>query len=241
VNAKRQSFPDPKVAAQACAEHVATLLDAALSAESLASLAVSGGTTPRLMFEALVPLGLKWSAIHLFWVDERPVPPDHAQSNYRLAEESLILPAHVPSANVHRIHSELPPAEAARRYVADIRSFFGMEEGEHPRFDVVQRGMGADAHTASLFPGEPLIADREQIAGAVVVEKLGQTRITLMPGTLLAAKHTVCLVTGSDKSEAVRSVFEEAYNPVKYPAQLGMAEGQSITWFLDTAAAALLM
>jgi 6-phosphogluconolactonase len=175
--------------------------------------------------------------VHLFWVDERPVPPDDERSNYRLAEESLIKPAGISKSQVHRIRAELHPAAAADMYVEEIRSFFRLQPQELPRFDVIQRGMGADGHTASLFPAEPLIADRQRIAAAVLVEKLSQWRITLLPGALLAAHHTVVLATGGDKAQAVRSVFEEAYDPKKIPAQLGMREGRDVVWFLDRAAA----
>ena len=102
-----------------------------------------------------------------------------------------------------------------------------------PHFDLVHRGMGPDAHTASLFPGEPLIDDREGIAAAVYAEKFNMWRVTLLPGALLAAKHTVFLVAGEDKAEAVRAVFHEEYDPKKYPAQIASHHGRGVTWFLD--------
>src|SRR5207249_6007969 len=129
-------------------------------------------------------------------------------SNYRLADECLIRPAQIPHRQVHRICGEMTPKTAAARYAEEIRDFFGLGEGEFPHFDLVHRGMGPDAHTASLFPGDPLLEDREHIAAPVYVEKLKQWRVTLLPGALLAAKHTVFLVTGEDKAEAVRNVFQ---------------------------------
>jgi 6-phosphogluconolactonase len=109
-----------------------------------------------------------------------------------------------------------------------------------PRFDVVHRGMGPDAHTASLFPGDPLIDDRENIAAAVCAPKPPRNRVTLLPGALLAAKHTVFLVAGEDKAEAVQAVFKEEYDPKKYPAQIASHHGRGVTWFLDEAAARLM-
>jgi 6-phosphogluconolactonase len=109
-----------------------------------------------------------------------------------------------------------------------------------PHFDLVHRGMGPDAHTASLFPGEPLIDDRERIAAAVFVPKFNQWRVTLLPGALLAARHTVFLVAGEDKAEAVRAVFHEEYDPKKYPAQIASHHGRGVTWFLDESAAKLM-
>ncbi|MGB9611442.1 MAG: 6-phosphogluconolactonase, partial [Bryobacteraceae bacterium] len=139
--------------------------------------------------------------------------------------------------NVHRVEGELPPGEAARRYEAEIRSFFRLAPGALPQFDVIHRGLGADAHTASLFPGEPLIEDREGIAAAVWVEKLSAWRITLLPGVLLNARHTVVLATGADKAEALRNVFLAPHEPKQFPGQLGLREGLAMTWFLDEAAA----
>jgi 6-phosphogluconolactonase len=192
------------------------------------------------MFEALAKASLDWGQIHLFWVDERAVPPTSPQSNFRLAEEHLIRPAHIPRRNLHRIAAELRPEAAAQRYVDEIRDFFGLSEGELPHFDVMHRGMGPDAHTASLFPSEPLIDDREGIAAPVYVEKLGQWRITMLPGVLLAARHTAMLVTGGDKAGAIRAVFCEEYDPKQYPAQMVSHHGRQCVWFLDEAAAALV-
>ena len=236
----RHVYQTPEEAAQTCAQHILALLDEALSGERDATFAVSGGSTPKLLFDRLSAVRFAWDRVHLFWVDERAVPPTDPQSNYRLAEEHLITPAHIPRRNVHRIHAELRPDVAAQRYVEEIREFFGSDGGELPSFDVMQRGMGADAHTASLFPGEPLIDDREGIAAAVYVEKLSQWRITLLPGVLLAARHTAMLVCGADKAEAVRDVFSGEYDPKRYPAQIVSHHGRRVHWFMDQAAARLL-
>ena len=129
---------------------------------------------------------------------------------------------------------------AARRYREELLDFFQLERGELPSFDVIQRGMGADAHTASLFPGEKMLDDREGIAAAVHVEALGEWRVTLLPGVLMAAHHTIFLVTGEEKASAVRAVFHEPYNPQKFPAQMLSHHGRGVTWFLDEAAASLM-
>jgi len=234
------TYSDPAAAAEACALHVTGILEEVLSGQEFATLAVSGGSTPRLMFESLVKSRFEWSRVHLFWVDERSVPPTDPASNFKLANDYLIRPAHIPQRQVHRICGELLPDTAAKRYTEEIQEFFGLESGEMPHFDVVQRGMGADAHSASLFPGEPLIDDREHIAAAIYSEAHKQWRITLLPGVLLAAKHTVFLVTGPDKAEAVRAVFKEEYNPKKYPAQIASHHARRVAWFLDEAAATLM-
>jgi 6-phosphogluconolactonase len=232
--------PDPRAAAAACARHISALLEQALAGQEHATLAVSGGSTPKLLFQSMVASGFRWPRVHLFFVDERCVPPNDPESNYHLANENLIAPAHIPPDQVHRIHAEIRPENAAQQYVDDIRNFFGLEEGELPHFDVVQCGMGPDAHTASLFPGEAAIQDREHIAGAVYVEKFGKWRVTLLPAALLAAKNTVFLVTGADKAPGVGNVFHQEFDPKHYPAQLISRQGKRVTWFLDQAAAAEL-
>ena len=231
---------DANAAAEAGARHIIGLLEEALSGQDSATFAVSGGTTPKLMFQKLAATRFPWDKVHLFWVDERSVPPTDVASNFKLADDFLIQPTHIPHRNVHRVMGELPPAAAAKRYAGEIREFFGLEGSEMPRFDVVHRGMGPDAHSASLFPGEPLIDDREGIAAAVYVEKFHQWRVTLLPGPLMAAKHTVFVVAGDDKAEAVRAVFQEEYDPKKYPAQIAPPQGRGVTWFLDEAAARLM-
>jgi 6-phosphogluconolactonase len=230
--------PDAAGAAEACAHHIISVLETALSGQELATLAVSGGTTPKLLFQKLAAAPFRWDRVHLFWVDERCVPPTDAASNYKLAEDNLIHAARIPARHVHRIAGEMAPEAAAARYTAEIRDFFGLEENEMPHFDVVQRGMGPDAHTASLFPGDPLIDDREGIAAATFARKFNQWRVTLLPGALLAANHTVFLVAGEDKAEAVRAVFKEQYDPMKYPAQIASHHGRGVAWFLDEKAAA---
>ena len=234
------SYPEPGPAAEAAARHMITLLDNALAGQECATLAVSGGSTPRLLFEQLVKARYRWERVHLFWVDERAVPPADPESNYRLAQENLIGPANIPPRNVHRIEGEITPERAAEHYAAAIRRFFGLEDGETPHFDIVQQGMGPDAHTASLFPGEPLIDDREGICAAVWVPKLSKYRVTLLPGVLLHARHTVVLAAGADKADPLYDVFNAAHDPLKYPSQVDTPHGRNVAWYLDSKAAARL-
>ena len=229
--------PDASGAAEACAHHVVSVLEEVLAGQDFATFAVSGGSSPRLLFQKLSSIRFRWDHVHLFWVDERCVLPSDPASNYKLAEDYLIKPAHIPHRHVHRIMGEIAPKTAAARYTAEIQEFFGLENGDMPHFDLVHRGMGPDAHTASLFPGDPMIEDREHIAAAVFAPRFNQWRVTLLPGALLAAKHTVFLVVGEDKGEAVRAVFKEEYEPMKYPAQIASHHGRGVTWFLDEAAA----
>jgi 6-phosphogluconolactonase len=217
-------YPDPVAAAQACGRHILDLLKGAIAERGRATLAISGGTSPQPMFELFAKSGFPWDQVHVFWVDERCVPASDAQSNYRMAKETWLAPAQVPAENIHRVQTELEPHEAARRYAEDLRAILP--------FDVIHRGMGPDAHTASLFPGEPLIADREGVAAAVWVEKMHQWRVTLLPGVLEAARHTVVLATGADKAAALDAVLRGPYDPMKWPAQIG-ARDANVSWFTD--------
>ncbi|MFB3829615.1 MAG: 6-phosphogluconolactonase [Bryobacteraceae bacterium] len=240
MSVRWHTYPGPDEAAEACGHHIAALLEEAVAGQECASLALSGGTSPVRLFRNLAGARLPWNRIHIFWVDERCVPPSDPQSNYRLAEEHLIRPAHIPQRQVHRIDGELHPEHAARRYVQEIQDFFNLEPGGLPHFDVMQLGMGTDAHTASLFPGSPLIEDRERIAAALFAEQQKQWRVTLLPGVIMAARHTVFLVTGEEKAEAVRNVFKGEYDASRYPAQMASHHSRRVAWFLDDAAAALM-
>jgi len=231
-------FDDAEAAARAAALHILNDLNAALQECDEATLAVSGGSTPRKMFEAMAEVPFDWTGVKLFFVDERMVPPDHPDSNYRMAREALIEPAGLDESQAFRIHGELEPADAADRYVADLREQFGLsKKGELPRFDVVHLGMGDDAHTASLFPGEPLIYDRDALAASVYATAKKTYRVTLLPGVLLAAQSIVFLVAGKDKATALKKVRDGDEALGSYPAQVVERHARNVVWFVDRAAA----
>lgn len=227
-------------AASACAAWMLQELRNVLGAQAIARIAISGGSSPKLMFDTLAKTRFDWSRVHIFWVDERCVPPSDSQSNYRMANENWFIPSAVPTENIHRIKGELPPAEGESDYVGEIRRSFGLSGSELPAFDIIHRGMGADAHTASLFPGEPLIGDRSRIAAAVYVKKLNMHRVTLLPGVLLAAKKTVLLATGEDKAEPLFQVLRGPEDPFRFPCQIATRGAFNALWFIDRAAAARL-
>lgn len=222
-------FETPRLAAEACGRRTLELLEAAVRFRGIAYLAVSGGNTPRMMFDWMSRRDFDWSSVHIFWVDERCVDPDDVLSNYRMTRESLLDHIAVLPDQIHRVRSELPPDQAAARYVDEIQGVLG----DQPVFDVIQRGMGNDSHTASLFPGEPLLADRDHIAASVWVAKLGQNRVTLLPGVLARARHTVCLVTGNEKREALDGVLNGPFDIRLRPAQI---QSVATEWFVDEAA-----
>jgi 6-phosphogluconolactonase len=227
----------PQAAATACAAWVLQELRAVLAIQHVARIAVSGGSSPKLMFGTFAKTPFDWSRVHVYWVDERCVPPDDPQSNYKLAKETWLAPSGVPAENIHRIAGELPPAEAAAKYVDEIRKSFGLRENDLPAFDIIHRGMGPDAHTASLFPGEPLIGDRTGTAAAVYVSKVKMNRVTLLPGVLLAAKKTVLLAAGEDKAEPLFQVLRGPEDPFRFPCQIATRGALNALWFIDRAAA----
>ncbi|MFN8942622.1 MAG: 6-phosphogluconolactonase [Acidobacteriota bacterium] len=234
------TYANAEEAAQACAERMAGIMKESIEQRGEARVALSGGSTPKLMFGYLAKLPMDWKQVWLYWVDERVVPPEDPDSNYRMAMEYLIRPAGIPIENLNRIAGERYPEEAAAHYVSEIQVDFQLKEGELPVFDLIHRGMGADSHTASLFPGDPLVDDEYEIAANTYVEKFKSHRVTLMPGVLKAARHTVILAPGADKAEALWDVLEGKPNVRAHPCQIAAKPPYPTEWFVDEAAARLL-
>ncbi|MCC6536572.1 MAG: 6-phosphogluconolactonase [Bryobacterales bacterium] len=232
--------PDAAAAAGACARHILAQLEAAAAGKDQVTMAVSGGNSPRPIFEALARSGFDWRMVHLFFVDERCVPPMDAQSNFKMVMETFVTPARFPRAQVHRVETELEPHRAAQQYARALQHVFALEPGDTPHFDLIHLGMGPDAHTASLFPGDPLIENRDGLAAATYVEKFQQWRVTLLPRVLLGARHTVMFAPGADKAEAMRTVLDGGFDALKYPAQIPAHLGRGVAWFMDAASARLL-
>jgi 6-phosphogluconolactonase len=227
-------------AAAAAAEFILEKLKEALEGARRATLAVSGGSTPKLMFEAMAAREFAWRKLQLFFVDERPVPPGHPDSNFSMADTALCQPVGLKAKQVHRIQGELEPAVAAVRYAEDLVEWFELDQGEAPRFDVLHLGMGDDAHTASLFPGEPLILDRSGLVGSVYAPAKKSYRVSLLPKVLLHAANTVFLATGADKAKPLKAVLEGPQDYLAFPAQLIDRQAEKVVWFVDRAAAAEL-
>lgn len=227
---------------RATAEAIALAAHEAVSDHGRFTWALAGGSTPRTVYELLASdfyrERMPWSAIHFFWGDERHVPPDHPDSNYRMAREAMLDRVPVPAENVHRIPAEEPDAQrAAAEYEATLRSFFSLAPGEWPRFDLILLGLGKEGHTASLFPGGDAVRERERLVVAPWVEAQKTFRITLTPPVLNHARRAMFLVSGEEKAEALHAVLEGARQPELYPAQI--VEGNRL-WMVDRAAARLL-
>lgn len=229
-------FDDAAGAAVACARRIEEVTASRVREAGRTTVALSGGTTPERMLEALRDGGTDWRRVHWFWVDERCVPADDAGSNYAMARRALFEPAGIAGANIHRVAGELGPAEAAAEYCAEIRRFFALNDGELPVFDVVHLGMGPEGHTASLFPGEARIADRLGLAAAVRTPKPPPVRVTLLPGPILAARHIFVLAAGSDKAEAAARAAGGRADPMELPVALVANAAGEVIWFLDRAA-----
>jgi 6-phosphogluconolactonase len=168
--------------------------------------------------------------VHFFWGDERHVPPGHPESNDRMARETLLAPLSIPAANVHRIHGEEPDAaRAAALYEEELRAFFSGA----PRFDLVLLGLGADAHTASLFPGTAAVHERERWVVAPWIEKLGAFRITLTPVVFKHAAALMFLVQGEEKAAALHAVLEGERDPDRWPAQVAQPQDGEVLWLVD--------
>jgi 6-phosphogluconolactonase len=207
------------------------------------ALCLTGGNTPADVYSLMgtrFHLSVDWNAVHLFWGDERCVPPDDAASNYALAKRTLLSKLSLEPGQIHRIRGEDDPEQAAREYEQELRDFFSLHEDEFPRFDLVLLGLGDNVHIASLFPGIPAIHERERLAVAVEVDAPQRRRITLTPPVLNNAARIMFIVSGQNKAQAVKTALEGPRDPDQYPAQIIDPTHGEVMWLLDRPAASLL-
>jgi 6-phosphogluconolactonase len=220
----KKIFADPEELARGAAEYFVT--------RRPETVALSGGSTPKLMFEMLVGQSVPWDGIQFFWSDERHVPPDDPESNYRMANEALLSRVPVLAENVHRIHGENPDAaEAAADYENTI---IAVTKQLLPRLDLIFLGLGTDGHTASIFPGSEVLHETKRLVAAPYVEKFQSYRITMTLPLINNAATVVFLVSGAEKAEIVKSVFDGENN---YPAQAVKPTHGELIWMLDKDAA----
>jgi len=237
-------FPASKEIAEAAAKLFATWAAGAVSARGRFIAALSGGKTPAgiytLLAKAPFASQIPWARVHLFWGDERCVPPDHADSNYRLVRELLLDYVPIPAANVHRVPAEMDPVEAAARYEGKLRAFFAPHGNGFPVFDCILLGLGEDGHTASLFPGTRVIRESARWVLGHYVDAQKGWRITLTPPVINAARTVVFIAAGSGKAAVVKEILEGPLRPDTLPAQIVKPAGGDLVWMLDREAAALL-
>jgi 6-phosphogluconolactonase len=241
-----RTFADLASLSQAAAEEFLRTARAAVAAHGRFRVALSGGSTPKRLFQLLAAEPSRgqvdWSRTDIFWGDERCVPPDHPDSNYRMACEALLDHVSIPAEQVHRIHAERPNKDAvAREYEQTIAQVFGVQaDGPPPAFDLVLLGMGPDGHTASLFPHTAALNEQKRWVVANYVPKFKADRITLTRPILNQARAVLFLVAGADKAEPLAEVLNGPADPTRLPSQSIEPSAGRLVWFVDSAAAARL-
>jgi 6-phosphogluconolactonase len=238
--------PTPAAVAEAAAALFAQAASSAVKARGVARIAISGGTTPKRMFELLADPGkpylgaVPWAQLELFWVDERCVPPTDADSNYRMTSEAMLKHVPLPAERVHRMEGELEPEVAAARYESAIRNVFKLEGAQTPTFDLILLGMGDDGHTASLFPHTDALHEMAAIVTANHVPQKDTWRITLTWPVIDQGREVVFLIEGAGKADVLHDVLLGAYEPEAKPSQLIRPASGRLKFLLDLAAAAKL-
>jgi 6-phosphogluconolactonase len=233
--------------ARVAAKHLIEQSNAAVAERNSFTLALSGGSTPKHLYELLADPSqpffhqLPWNKTQFFWTDERYVSPDHPDSNYRMVNEAMLLHVPVPKENVHRFESEFPIAiDVAKQYEKTLKNVFHLTPGAVPRFDVILLGLGSDGHTASLFPGSDVIHERQHLVASPWVERLNSYRVTLTLPVLNAAVFVLFLVSGNEKAEILSTVLRSEYDPERLPAQAVEPDNGFLLWLVDQPAARLL-
>lgn len=227
------------VAKEAAARIAKVLRDATLST-GLATLALSGGNTPRAAYALLAKEALEWTKVHVFWVDERAVGPTDDRSNYRWAKASLLDNAPIPAANIHGMPGDAPDLDAAARdYEALLRKTARLDGGL-PALDVVVLGIGDDGHTASMFPGEPTIEITDRLVVAVpAAQPKHEARLTMTTPLIENARAAFILAVGKDKSAPLERVWSVAGTLKETPARITRGIRGSVTWIIDKTAGGL--
>jgi 6-phosphogluconolactonase len=239
-----RTLTTPQELFAAAAEEVVRAAKEAVAQRGRFTIALSGGSTPKSLYNLLATNArnaLPWERMFFFWGDERHVPPTDPDSNYRMADETLLSKIPVAAANVFRIPAENPDAAAvAAAYEQTLRKFFQLGPEQFPTFDLILLGMGPDGHTASLFPGTKALQEKKRLVVANWVEKLKTSRITLTLPVLNAARSVAFLVSGTDKASVLRAVLEEDVPAEQYPSKLVRPTEGKLIWLVDRAAASAL-
>jgi 6-phosphogluconolactonase len=228
---------------EAAAQFIALARDAIVQSRRF-TVALSGGLTPKALYSLLASAEYRekidWPWVHLFWGDERCVPPDHPESNFRMTREALLARVHLPAENIHRMTGEIEPGQAAAAYEAELQKFFGLAGGDVPRFDLIFLGLGEDGHTASLFPGSTALEEKDRLVATAYVDRLQAHRLTLTLPVINAAAQVTFLVAGQNKVGIVKELLGSDGSTANYPAaKINPLDGR-LTWLIAADAAALL-
>ena len=239
-------LPDGVAIAKRAAQEFVRAAAGAVREKGSFSVALAGGSTPKALYSLLVNdpalrSQVPWDKIHLFFGDERHVPPDHPDSNFLMATEAMISKSPLKPEQVTRIRGEYFDAEqAALEYEKTLREYFQLKEGEYPRFDLLLAGMGNEGHTLSLFPGTKALHADGRLVVRNWIGKLNTERVTLTAPAASNAAVVIFMVTGTDKAPALKSVLEGPFEPDQLPAQLLQPQNGRLLWLVDTAAASVL-
>ncbi len=234
----RRIFDDNEAMARAFAEFLAKKSS---ENESL-TIALSGGSTPKALFKILsndYKDTIDWSKLHFFWGDERMVPPSHEESNFKMTDDLLFSQVSIPESNIHRIKGENELVEEVSRYGKEIEENVGSQNGT-PSFDIVMLGMGADGHTASIFPPDIDLINANTICAAGTNPESGQRRVTITGTVINNAKHVCFLVTGAGKAEKIDEIFNQKADYLAYPAAHIKPNAGELIWFMDESASSKL-
>jgi 6-phosphogluconolactonase len=234
MNKKVEVLPDQSALVGRALELILSKIDIAIKERGRFTIALSGGSTPKPLYEAIANQKLPWDKIHVFWGDERYVPPDHPDSNELMARRAWLDRVDMPVANIHAIPTlEADPAVAAVKYEQHLHNFFKSASGEFPALDVVLLGMGDDAHTASLFPHTEALKVRDRLI--TVGNKDSSIRITFTYPLINSARSVIFVVAGANKRPALAQVFASEADEFTYPSRLIQPQGE-LWWLLDAAA-----
>jgi len=233
-------YPDIDTLSYEAAQYVVRIASESIVTRGRFTIALSGGTTPRTLYGLLggepYLSQIDWALVHIFWSDERCVPPDSPDSNYHMAHEVLLSQIPIPAQQVHYMPADQPDRYAASQaYAEEMQRTFGTNG--IPSFDLIQLGMGPEGHTASLFPHQASLHEQQRLVIPVSVPKPPPDRLTFTPPVLNAARNVLFLVTGADKADALHAVLEGPYQPDEYPAQIVRPPHGEVVWMLDTAVA----
>lgn len=237
-------LPDAEAVAREAARRWIEIARQAVEERGAFRIALSGGETPRLLYRLMASEPWRdqapWAETHVFWCDERRVPPSDPRSNYRMARETLLDHVPIPSEQVYRMQGGGLISSATSDYEEKLRRHFRLGRGEWPRFDLILLGMGTDGHTASIFPGTRAVSDLSHMVLVYEVPQLGVERMTLTLPVINNARHILFLVVGEEKAETLAAVLEGDYRPSTYPAQAARPVDGTLTWLVDEAAASRL-
>jgi len=225
--------------ASAMADFFVELAKETINIQQAFTVALSGGETPVLFYELLATKykdSIIWPKTHFFWCDERCVPPDNKESNYKLVNDLFLKNINIPESNVHRIFGEADPVSEIMRYEDKILTMVS-DVDSNPQFDLVILGLGEDGHTASLFPNQMFMVDSVHFCEAASHPKTGQRRITMTPALINKAKHVAFLVSGNSKAEKVHAIINQEPEAFLYPAYYIQPSNGTLYWFLDKEAA----